>query len=222
MTAKRRIQMKYKQIAFDVDGTLIDTEYAILRSLQETVKTVTGRVFEMDSLKFALGIPGRDCLSMLNINEEDIPPALAMWDVNFNKYGDSISIFDGIPELLDALSHSGCEPGIVTSKTMEEFEHDFNRLEIKKYFRVVICADDTLEHKPHPAPLLKYIEVSKTDRRELLYVGDSKYDLKCARGADVDFALAAWGSSTAKTDALYYLRHPLDLLSIINSNDSRK
>lgn len=28
----------YKHIVFDVDGTLIDTEYAILHSLQDTLK----------------------------------------------------------------------------------------------------------------------------------------------------------------------------------------
>ena len=29
--------MKYKHIVFDIDGTLIDTEYAVLHSLQETI-----------------------------------------------------------------------------------------------------------------------------------------------------------------------------------------
>lgn len=30
--------MKYKHIVFDIDGTLIDTEYAVLHSLQETIR----------------------------------------------------------------------------------------------------------------------------------------------------------------------------------------
>ena len=30
--------MKYKHIVFDIDGTLIDTEYAVLHSLQENYK----------------------------------------------------------------------------------------------------------------------------------------------------------------------------------------
>ena len=29
--------MKYKHIIFDIDGTLIDTEYAVLHFLQETI-----------------------------------------------------------------------------------------------------------------------------------------------------------------------------------------
>ena len=35
--------MKYKHIVFDIDGTLIDTEYAVLHSLQETIKGLFGR-----------------------------------------------------------------------------------------------------------------------------------------------------------------------------------
>ncbi len=30
--------MKYKYIVFYIDGTLVDTEYAVLHSLQETIK----------------------------------------------------------------------------------------------------------------------------------------------------------------------------------------
>ena len=35
--------MKYKHIVFDIDGTLIDTEYAVLHSLQETIKGLSER-----------------------------------------------------------------------------------------------------------------------------------------------------------------------------------
>lgn len=35
--------MKYKYIVFYIDGTLVDTEYAVLHSLQETIKGLSGR-----------------------------------------------------------------------------------------------------------------------------------------------------------------------------------
>ena len=34
--------MKYQHIVSDVDGTLVDNAYAILRSLQETIRELTG------------------------------------------------------------------------------------------------------------------------------------------------------------------------------------
>ncbi len=208
--------MPYRQIVFDLDGTLIDTEYAILHSLQETIRTVTGSTIELSKLKFALGITGKDALEKLNI--ADIPFVLALWDKNMSTFRDTVRVFDGIEELLDTLTRSGYKLGIVTSKTRREFEDDFSRFGIHKYFRTVICADDTAEHKPSPAPLLKYMECAKASSSELLYIGDSAYDMKCARNANIDFALACWGASSVTIDADYYVKQPSDLLSVISSN----
>ena len=33
--------MKYKHIVFDIDGTLIDTEYAVINSLIKTISVFT-------------------------------------------------------------------------------------------------------------------------------------------------------------------------------------
>jgi len=212
----RRKEMKYKQIVFDVDGTLIDTEHAVLHSLQETIRTVTGNTIELRKLTFALGITGEDALEKLNIT--DVPFTLALWDRNMKKYSDTVCIFAGIIEVLDNLAQSGYQSGIVTSKTKVEFEHDFNRFGINKYFGTIICADDTAEHKPSPAPLLKYMRISKTNNQELLYIGDSAYDMKCAKNANIDFALAGWGAFSREIKADYCLEKPSDLLSIIIPN----
>ena len=77
------------------------------------------------------------------------------------KYADTIKVFDGITGLLKNLLSLDYEMGIVTSKTREEFVHDFCQSGISHYFKTIICADDTQEHKPNAAPLLKYMELSK-------------------------------------------------------------
>ena len=72
--------MKYKHIVFDIDGTLIDTEYAVINSLIKTITEITGRTPQYESLKFALGITGRNALELLKI--PDIEDALKRWDRN--------------------------------------------------------------------------------------------------------------------------------------------
>ena len=104
--------------------------------------------------------------------------------------------------------------GIVTSKTREEFKQDFSHFNISHYFKTIVCADDTQRHKPNAAPLLKYLEISKADCRQTLYIGDSKYDSMCAENAGIDFALAVWGSRQTSIKADYFLKNPMDLLSL--------
>ncbi|HCD44312.1 MAG TPA: phosphoglycolate phosphatase [Lachnoclostridium sp.] len=208
--------MRYKHIVFDIDGTLIDTEYAVLHSLQETLLAVTGINKEICELTFALGIPGKDALKKLNVPDSSLSFILSDWDNCMCKFSNTVCIFQGIRELLDTLVQFGYELGIVTSKTREEFKQDFEPFDINKYFTTIICADDTVKHKPDPDPLFKYMEVSKAGNNELLYIGDSVYDRKCAKSAKVDFALAGWGSLSREIQADYYLEKPDDLLSIMS------
>ena len=72
--------MRYSHVVFDIDGTLINSEKAVLKSFQETLITEVGIEKELDELKFALGIPGKDALKILNIeSREDI---LEKWESN--------------------------------------------------------------------------------------------------------------------------------------------
>lgn len=150
---------KYKHIVFDVDGTLVDTESAIVYSLQETLLAVTGKEIPLVELTFALGITGEDALKRLEI--DDIPAAMEIWVKNLRKYTDMVVVFQGITELLDQLSKQGYELGIITSRTKDEFGDDLERAGVLELFTTIVCADDTTEHKPTPAPLFKYMELTR-------------------------------------------------------------
>ena len=107
--------MKYKHIVFDSNGTLIDTEYAVLHSLQDTILSLTGKEKSLDELMFALGITVEDALRILGIH--DILPTLDLWNHQICRYADTVTVFDGIPELLKDLLRQDYDMGIVTSKT---------------------------------------------------------------------------------------------------------
>lgn len=202
--------MKYTHIAFDIDGTLTNSEFACLQSLQDMLEQVTGVTPAKEELTFSLGIPGIDALEQLGI--QDIPSAFRIWEESLKKYWDTVTLFPGIPELLEELTRRGCKLGVVTSQTRAEYEEGFAPLPIARYFTTLVRADDAPEHKPSPVPLLKYMELAGCRPSELLFVGDRAGDLSCARGAGVDFALADWGNPDPKLEVDYRLRKPEDLL----------
>ncbi len=204
----------YSCIVFDVDGTLLDTEIAVLSSLQKLVSEELNKNYSFEELSFALGIPGEVALNKLGIT--NILECGEKWNVYLKEYFHHVKIFDDIKESLVKLNESGVLIGIVTSKTKEEFLNDFVPFGLSNYFKVVVCADDTEKHKPNPEPLLKFIELSGVDKSETIYIGDTKYDLDCALGAGIDFALALWGAKSSKgINANYILENPKQIVGLI-------
>ena len=204
----------YKYIVFDVDGTLLDTEIAVLSSLQKVLSEELNKNYNFKELRFALGIPGEVTLNKLGIT--NILECSKKWNIYLKEYSHHVKIFDDIKEILVRLNEMGVSTGIVTSKTKEEFLNDFVPFGLSNYFKLVVCADDTKKHKPNPEPLLKFIELSKVDKSEAIYIGDTKYDMDCALGAGIDFGLALWGAkSSIGIDANYILENPKQILKLI-------
>ncbi|CUH94955.1 hypothetical protein P22_1024 [Propionispora sp. 2/2-37] len=202
----------YKTIIFDVDGTLIDTEQAILCSLQKLLKDY-GRHYELDELKFSFGLPGEVTLAKLGI--QNTAQALLGWNTYMRDFYHTVRIFSGITELLKLLEQKHIQTGVVTSKTREEFENDFVPFGLTKYLSYIICANDTKKHKPHPEPILKFLEVSGETPQNAIYIGDTPYDQQCAQQAGIDFGLAMWGNKNPVAAATYKLEKPESLLALL-------
>lgn len=209
--------MMYKCVIFDVDGTLIDTEAAVKKSLQKVLFEECQREYPLDSLDFALGIPGHDTLARLGI--KDIARANSNWNNYMNEFKASTKVFDGIETTLKELKANYVCVGVVTSKTREEFNNDFVRFGLIEYLDFVVCADDTTKHKPNPEPILKFLEISGFLCNEVIYIGDTLYDYNAAKGANVEFALALWGArNPASVGTTIKIEGPKDIICALDFN----
>ncbi len=206
----------FKYVVFDVDGTMVDTEEAVVFAYQSVIFKEHGRYFTEEELLKGYGVPTPKALERYGFT--DIAGAEKDYYSYLVEGFKRCKTFDGINELLDSLKDMGVPMGVVTSRCDYEIKIDNCLQGFINKFDGVVCSDDTVKHKPEAEPLQKAMEILGAAAEETIYIGDTLYDRQCAKNAGVKFALALWGSNNAdKIDAEYFLKSPSELLKLLKA-----
>ncbi|MBM7833403.1 HAD family hydrolase [Clostridium sardiniense] len=205
---------KYKCIIFDLDGTMLDTEEMNIIPLQNLIKEELEKDIDYDDLLKYRAYAGKKTLKLLGF--KDIEKSYDKWVKYVNEYKDGAKLYEGFHEVIKSLNKNGVLCGISSSKMREQYEVDFFKTGLQGYMKSVVLAEDTDNHKPHPEPLLKAVEILDIDPKDSLYIGDTIVDYKAAKSAGMDFGLAVWGAyDTSEIEADYNLNEPKDILRVL-------
>lgn len=208
--------MKYKNIIFDVDGILIDTETAVLKTWQLTLKQY-GYDYSLTDLNVILGIPTTKGLEKLKVTVDDNYEK--QWISNYEQFKHMMNYFDGIQSMLNSLKERGIVLGIVTSRRQKELDDFFSEFQFNKIFDIIICADDTIVHKPNPEPIYEYIHRAGSDKNSCIYIGDMQTDIDCANKAGIKSGIVAWANDAKIIQgATYTFTSPIDVVNLIEEN----
>ncbi len=161
--------VKLKHYIFDLDGTLIDTEAAVLKTWQSTLKEY-GYEYSLDEVKVVLGVTTDIGLQRLNAHVDE--NYTYKWQANYEKYSSEADFFDGTKEMLKLLKDRSCSLGIVSSRSKKEYNKFFESFNLEEFFTTIVLEEDTKEHKPNPEPLFKYLELTQADKDACIYIGD--------------------------------------------------
>ena len=206
----------YDCVIFDVDGTLIDTEKAVLCSLKKALQEETAAEYSLADLSFVMGLTGTDSLRRLGVKNVDAMNE--QWNKYIKDYYHLVSVFTDIEFVLKELHAMGMKTGIVTSKTEQELKDDLGPFQLLKYLPYVVCADDTIKHKPDPEPILKFGEIANIELRRAIYIGDTMNDQQAAQGAGVDFGLALWGAGGKEMPgSKYQFASPREIITAVKT-----
>jgi len=183
---------RFETVLFDLDGTLIDSGPSILASFHHAVHDVLGRgAAESERIAFLSGWSLRAQMALLDeLHAEELVEAYRAHNEPLHEL---IEAFPGALELLDELEHDGRVLGLVTAKRRVTAELAFARIPLARYFDVVVTADHTTEHKPHPAPLLRALAQLGVEAETAVYVGDSPGDVAAAKAAGIAAIGVTWG-----------------------------
>lgn len=180
---------------FDFDGTLVDTTELIYRSLRHATREILGRDISREVLMANVGQPL--LRQMEQIDPERAAELLKSYHLHNEANHDAlIREFPGIEESLARLRSTGVKVAVVTSKRRPSVRMALDLFPgLGEVTDTFVTMEDTAEHKPHPAPLLKALELlGGVPPEEAAYVGDSPHDIKAARAADLRSVAVSWGA----------------------------
>ncbi|MDD5676226.1 MAG: HAD-IA family hydrolase, partial [Chitinivibrionales bacterium] len=104
-------------------------------------------------------------------------------------YKDYLRALPDVTETLRGLKQRSKRLAVVTSRRKQTLNLYLQACDLDGFFDYFVTPEDTNYHKPHPEPALKALELLGALPQEALLVGDSDFDLECARGAGIDSAL---------------------------------
>lgn len=183
----------HKLVIFDIDGTLLDTEVAVLKGLQKCLAIHHNIEVDLKDLTFAVGMAGDEVFGHFGVDDSK-GISYKKWIGYIDDFRNDIHIFDGIVPTLDKLQEENVKLAIATSKTRFEYDTTVESFGLNHYFDYVVTIDDVKKPKPNPEPLLKICSIANVDVSDALFLGDTEFDIKCAHDAHVDFGLAMWGA----------------------------
>ncbi|MGN6464372.1 MAG: HAD family hydrolase [Rhizobiaceae bacterium] len=179
-------------IAFDLDGTLIDTAPDLLDSLNRCLEMGGLAQANVSELKRYVGFGGRVMIERA-FQAHGKPLAADQLDRLYaafiEDYLDGIpgksAPYPGVVAALDRLAAAGCLLAVCTNKMERHSRRLLEALGLAGRFQA-ICGQDTFAYrKPDPRHLFGTIEAAGGDVERALMVGDSRTDIDTAKAAGI-------------------------------------
>ena len=182
-------------ILFDFDGTIMNTNNVIINSWQYTFRTLEGREEDVEKIVKTFGEPLADTMKKFFPNVETQEAIDIYRSYHYENFGSMISLFPNAKEILMELKAKGYKVGLVTSRLKGTTYEGLRHYEIFDYFDEIVTMEDTTKHKPDPEPIEITLKKLDSKAEEAIMIGDTNFDIMCAKNAKVKAVLVSWSLS---------------------------
>jgi HAD superfamily hydrolase (TIGR01549 family) len=206
-------------VVFDVDGTLIDSNYlhtlAWYRALKEVgLQVPTYRIHR------AIGMGTPQLIKELT--GRDQPELSEVHSRHYKSLGEEAQAFPGAADLLREVARRGGTVVLATSAKAEELDRLLEKLGAGDAVHHVVSSKDVEAAKPEPDLFARALETAQSDAAHAVAVGDSLWDLVAARRCGLEcVALLTGGTGRCELEeanAAQVFASPADLLDRLDDS----
>ena len=214
--------MNFAAVIFDLDGTLLDTLAEIADSMNGVLTRLGCPTHDLQAYRYLTGDGVVALLTnALPPDARDEPTLRRAGELLREEYlknwGHKAKPYDGIPELLDALTAKRVSLNVLSNKMNE-----FTRMAVEQFlgrweFDQVLGESPSFPRKPSPVSALHIAEQLGRDPGEIVYLGDTRTDMQAALAAGMYPVGALWGfrdkEELLASGARAVISAPMDFLS---------
>jgi phosphoglycolate phosphatase len=210
---------RYREIVFDLDGTLVDSLPGIDYSFRAAISEVCPGI-EIPDLRAFIGPPITEVFRQVLVIEDAF--ALERLTRAFRSSYDTngwkqTRLYPGALDCLSDLQSLGCIIHLLTNKPLQATQQILQLFNLAQYLR------STVAPSPSSGPLSKVQlaldqkQSHKIKAQVTLLIGDSRDDAEAASVAGYNFAAVTYGYGEAARQNRYKISHTINRLNELPS-----
>jgi phosphoglycolate phosphatase len=213
--------MKYKNILFDLDGTITDSSPGIINSYLYSLGQIGLTENDIEHLKSFIGSPLRAYYTQRhNLSTADSDIAVKHFRDHYAETGlFENTVYPGMEALLNELSSNDHKLFIATSKPLEFALTVLSHFNLKEYFGSIHGSDMSADNKPKDKLIADAIIMNGLNKNECIMVGDRYHDIKGAKINGIDSIAVTYGYGSldelSKEDPTYFANNYSGLREIL-------
>ncbi len=189
------MNINYKLLVFDWDGTLMDSEARIVACIRAASADLGLAELPDTAIRNIIGLGLREAIEALypGSSDEIHRGMTERYRHHFLTANLTPSqLFAGAAETLKLLEGKGYLLAVATGKGRSGLERVLEETGLRSLFHTTRCADETFS-KPHPLMLTEIMDELGSEPEETLMIGDTEYDMLMARNARAPALAVSYG-----------------------------
>lgn len=203
-----------KLLIFDCDGTLVDSQHAIVAAMSDAFAAEGLAAPARDRVVGVVGLSLPIAIARLVPDAVDLDQVDRLTEAYKEAFrarrlrpDHAEPLYDGVRGALERLAaRDDVVLGIATGKSRRGLEAVLEREGLASLFTTLQTAD-THPSKPHPAMILAAMDATGALPADTVMIGDTTYDIEMAHAAGAAAIGVAWGYHAADALAAAGARH---------------